>query len=34
MEELQDLKIRLEVLNNLEIASCTHETIPILKEEI
>ena len=34
MEELNDLKNRLEVLNNLGNASCSDETTAILKEEI
>ena len=34
MEELNDVKNRLEVLNNLENASYSHEPTAILKEEI
>ena len=34
MEELNDMKNRLEVLNNLENASYSHEPTAILKEEI
>ena len=34
MEELNDLKNRLEVLNNLGNGSCRHEASAILKEEI
>ena len=34
MEELNDLKNRLKVLNNLGNASYSHETTAILKEEI
>ena len=34
MEELNDMKNRLEFLNNLGDASCSHEPTAILKEEI